>query len=61
MFGTVNTADQSLILVTREYTNKIKIKSICGASETSITGNVNLEANNVTLNFSGNNSAIIIW
>lgn len=33
----------------------------CGASETSITGNVNLETGNVTLNFSGNNSAIIIW
>lgn len=61
MFGTVNTVGQSLILVTRDYTDKIAVKSICGASATSITGNVNLKAGNVTLNFSGNNSAIIIW
>ena len=61
MFGTVNTVGQSLILVTRDYTDKITVKSICGASATSITGNVNLKAGNATLNFSGNNSAIIIW
>ena len=61
MFGTVNTVGQSLILVTRDYVDKITVKSICGASATSITGNVNLKAGNVTLNFSGNNSAIIIW
>ena len=61
MFGTVNTVGQSLILVTRDYVDKITVKSICGASATSITGNVNLKAGNVTLNFSGKNSAIIIW
>ena len=61
VFGTVNTTSQSLILVTRNYTDKITAKSIYGASETSITGKVDLETENVTLNFSGNNSAIIIW
>lgn len=61
VFGTVNTVGQSLILISRNYKDQIDIKSLCGASETSITGNVNLETENVTLNFSGNNSAIIIW
>ena len=61
VFGTVNTVSQSLILISRNYKDQIDIKSLCGASETSITGNVNLETGNVTLNFSGNNSAIIIW
>lgn len=61
VFGTVNAVGQSLILVTRDYVDKITVKSICGASATSITGNVNLKAGNVTLNFSGKNSAIIIW
>lgn len=61
VFGTVNTVSQSLILIARNYKDQIDIKSLCGASETSITGNVNLETGNVTLNFSGNNSAIIIW
>lgn len=61
VFGTVNTVGQSLILISRNYQDQIDIKSLCGASETSITGNVNLETENVTLNFSGNNSAIIIW
>lgn len=61
VFGTVNTVDKSLILISRNYKDQIDIKSLCGASETSITGNVNLETENVTLNFSGNNSAIIIW
>lgn len=61
VFGTVNTVGQSLILISRNYKDQIDIKSLCGASETSITGNVNLETGNVTLNFSGNNSAIIIW
>lgn len=61
VFGTVNTVAQSLILISRNYKDQIDIKSLCGASETSITGNVNLETGNVTLNFSGNNSAIIIW
>ena len=43
MFGTVNTVGQSLILISRNYKDQIDIKSLCGASETSITGNVNLE------------------
>lgn len=61
VFGTVNTTAQSLILVSRNHKDQIATKSISGASETSITGNVNIESGNVTLNFSGNNSAIIIW
>ena len=43
VFGTVNTVSQSLILISRNYKDQIDIKSLCGASETSITGNVNLE------------------
>ena len=61
VFGTIDTTSETLLLVTRQYNDVVVVESLHGASKERVTGIVDSKTNSVTLTFSGNNSAIIIW
>lgn len=61
VFGTIDTTSETLLLVTRQYNEVVVVESLHGASKERVTGIVDSKTNTVTLTFSGNNSAIIIW
>lgn len=61
VFGTIDTTSETLLLVTRQYNDVVVVESLHGASKERVTGIVDSKTNSVTLTFSGNNSAMIIW
>ena len=61
ILGTINTTATSLLLATRDYNDLISVKSISGASKSSITGSFDTETGLTTLSIAGNNSAVVIW